>query len=84
MNSEPIKVAKRTPEYRKVRSELAGAAPSDVWQEAGLWFVAFDLQASVNAVVLFVIYGADMSVVAIQRVIFDVDKKAAMATDLRA
>ena len=78
-----IKLAKGTAQYRAVRRELEGPTPSDVWFEAGLWFVVFETIAAV-AVIMFVVDYDKKFVNSVQRVSLDLDKSVAQVTVLSA
>jgi hypothetical protein len=79
-----IALAKRCPEYRLLRREISGPAPSDVWSDGGLWFVVFDMnKGNEDAVAMFVIDLARQSVLSVQRINLEIDREIALVTDVR-
>lgn len=77
--------AKRSPEYRMIRSDVSDAVPSDVWSEGGLWFVVFDLKrGKQDSVVMFVSDVAAQQVISVQRISLDFERATASVTEVKS
>ncbi|HEX5432120.1 MAG TPA: hypothetical protein VFW83_09150 [Bryobacteraceae bacterium] len=67
--------------YRAVRKELASGIPADVWSEAGIWFVVFDLTVPTGGTVVFLL-DSSLNVLSARKVLMDESGEQATVTDL--
>jgi len=63
-----------------MRRELASACPSDVWCDAGIWFVVFDARTPLGSSIVFLV-GGGSRVLSISRLTFDHERNALLVAD---